>query len=160
MALWTIHHWADPGRGIAELRRVARRAVIVTASDRLNELWLIRDYFPAIALRRPEIQPGHIAALLGSSVRIEPFPVPRDCLDGFGEAFWAQPEAYLDPRIRAGISAFALLDQAALGRGLRQLRADLRSGAWDARNGYLRQLAEFDCGLRLIIATGLDAGLG
>jgi SAM-dependent methyltransferase len=157
MALWTIHHWADPGKGIAELRRVARSVVIVAASDRLNQLWLIRDYFPAIACRRPEIQPEHIAALLGGNVRIEPFPVPRDCLDGFGEAFWARPEAYLDPRIRAGMSAFGLLDEAEISPGLRQLQADLRSGIWDARNGNLRQLAELDCGLRLITATGIDA---
>ena len=155
MALWTIHHWADPGKGIAELRRVARRVVIVTASDRLNEVWLIRDYFPAIGLRRAEIQPGRIAALLGGDARIEPFPVPRDCLDGFGEAFWARPEAYLDPRVRAGISAFTLRSKAEISPGLQQLQADLRSGVWDARNGRLRQLAEYDCGLRLIIATGI-----
>jgi len=155
MALWTIHHWADPGQGITELRRVARRVVIVAASDRLNQLWLTRDYFPAmVRARRPEIQPEHIAALLGGNVRIEPFPVPHDCLDGFGEAFWARPEAYLDPRIRAGMSAFGLLDEAEIRPGLQQLQADLRSGTWDARNGHLRQLAEFDCGLRLIIATG------
>jgi SAM-dependent methyltransferase len=154
MALWTIHHWADPGQGIAELRRVARSVVIVTASDRLNQLWLIRDYFPAITLRRPEIKPARIAALLGGNVRIEPFPVPRDCLDGFGAAFWARPEAYLDPRIRAGISAFGLLGEAEISPGLQQLQEDLRSGAWDARNGSLRQLPEFDCGLRLITATG------
>jgi SAM-dependent methyltransferase len=156
MALWTIHHWADPGRGIAELRRVARSVVIVTASSRLNQLWLIRDYFPAIGWRRPEIQPDHIAALLGGNVRIEPLPVPHDCLDGFGEAFWARPEAYLEPRVRAGMSAFELLDEAELIAGLRRLRADLRSGTWDARNGDLRQLGEFDCGLRLIVATGID----
>lgn len=155
MALWTIHHWADPGQGITELRRVARRVVIVAASDRLNQLWLTRDYFPAmVRARRPEIQPGHIAALLGGNVRIVPFPVPHDCLDGFGEAFWARPEAYLDPRIRAGMSAFGLLDEAEVSPGLQQLQADLRSGIWDDRNGHLRQLAEFDCGLRLIIATG------
>jgi hypothetical protein len=97
MALWTIHHWADPGQGIV---------VIVAASERLNQLWLTRDYFPAMTrARRPEIQPERIAALLGGSVRIEPFLVPRDCLDGFAEAFWARPEAYLDPRVRAGMSA-------------------------------------------------------
>jgi SAM-dependent methyltransferase len=157
MALWTIHHWADPGKGIAELRRVARNVVIVTASGRLNQLWLIRDYFPAIGWWRPELQPEHIAALLGGNVRIEPLLVPRDCLDGFGEAFWARPEAYLEPRVRAGISAFELLDEAELIPGLQRLRADLRSGIWDARNGNLRQLEEFDCGLRLIIATGIDA---
>lgn len=158
LALWTIHHWADPGKGLAELRRVARSVMIVTASSRLNQLWLIRDYFPAIGLRRPEIQPEHIAALLGGTVRIEPFPVPRDCLDGFGEAFWARPEAYLDPRIRAGMSAFGLLDEAELRPGLQRLRADLRSGSWDARNGHLRHLGELDCGLRLIIATGTAVG--
>ena len=153
MALWTIHHWSDPAQGVAELRRVARRVVIVTASERLNQFWLIRDYFPAIALRRPEIRPGHLAALLGGNVSIEEFPVPRDCRDGFGEAFWARPEAYLDPRIRGGMSAFGLLDEAELRPGLAQLQADLRSGAWDARQGNLRQLGEYDCGLRLIIAT-------
>jgi SAM-dependent methyltransferase len=157
MAPWAIHHWADPGQGIAELRRVARSVVIVAASDQLNQLWLVRDYFPAIASQRPEIRPEHLAALLGGKVRIEPFPVPRDCQDGFGEAFWARPECYLDPRIRAGMSAFGLLDEAQIGPGLQQLQADLRSGIWDARHSRLRQLAEFDCGLRLIIATGLDA---
>jgi SAM-dependent methyltransferase len=158
MALWTIHHWADPGQGIAQLRRVARSALIVAASERLNQLWLTRDYFPAMTrARRPEIQPNRIAALLGGNVRIEPFPVPRDCLDGFAEAFWARPEAYLDSRIRAGMSAFRLLDDAEISLGLQQLQADLRSGAWEARHGNLRQLGEFDCGLRLIIATGIDA---
>ena len=127
--------------------------MIVTASERLNQFWLIRDYFPAIAFRRPEIQPEHLAALLGGNIRIEEFPVPRDCRDGFGEAFWARPEAYLDPGIRGGMSAFGLLDEAELRPGLTQLQADLRSGAWDARQGNLRQLGEYDCGLRLIIAT-------
>lgn len=156
MALWTIHYWSDPAQGLAELRRVARSVVIVAASERLNQLWLIRDYLPAIVFRRPEIQPEPIAALLGSDARIEPFPVPRDCQDGFGEAFWARPEAYLDPRIRAGMSAFGLLDEAEIRPGSRRLHADLRSGTWDARYGNLRQLGELDCGLRLIVATGID----
>ena len=106
MALWTIHHWTEPSAGIAELRRVADSVVIVAASTRLNDLWLTSDYFPAMArTRRPEIQPEHLAAELGGSVRIEPLPLPRDCADGFGEAFWGRPEAYLDPHIRAGMSS-------------------------------------------------------
>jgi len=37
--------------------------VIVAASERLNQLWLTRDYFPAMTrARRPEIQPERIAA--------------------------------------------------------------------------------------------------
>jgi hypothetical protein len=84
---------------------------------------------------------------------VEPLLVPRDCTDGFGEAFWARPEAYLDPQVRAGMSAFALLTPPETEPGLRRLAADLRSGAWDARHGHLRQLAELDCGHRLIVAT-------
>jgi hypothetical protein len=55
------------------------------------------------------------------------------------------------------MSAFELLDEEEISPGLQQLRADLRSGTWDARHGNLRQLGELDCGLRLIIATGIDA---
>jgi hypothetical protein len=57
------------------------------------------------------------------------------------------------------MSAFELLDEAEIRPGLQRLQADLRSGTWDARYGNLRQLGELDCGLRLIIATGLDARL-
>ncbi len=153
MALWTIHHWADPARGLAELRRVARTVVVVAPSVRLNELWLSSEYFPAMGrARRPDIQPERIAEALGGNARIEPLLVPRDCTDGFGEAFWARPEAYLDPRVRAGMSAFTLLTPAEIEPGLRRLAADLRSGAWDARHGHLRTQAQLDCGHRLIIA--------
>jgi hypothetical protein len=36
--------------------------------------------------------------------------------------------------------------------GLRRLREDLHSGAWDRRYGQLRTQAELDVGLRLIKA--------
>jgi SAM-dependent methyltransferase len=156
MALWTIHHWTDSDRGLAELRRVARRVVIMTASAAvMNRLWLTSDYWPGMAKdRRPELQPDVIAAKLGGTARIEPLPLPRDCMDGFGEAYWARPEAYLDAELRAGMSCFRLLEQAELEEGLARLEADLRSGAWDARHGTLRHLDELDCGHRLIIAEG------
>jgi hypothetical protein len=102
--------------------------------------------------RRPGIQPGYIAGRLRGEVRIETLSLPADCQDGFGEAFWARPEAYLDPRIRAGMSAFGLLGPAEIDLGVRRLRADLASGAWDERHGELRRLPELDCGHRLIIA--------
>ena len=153
MALWTIHHWTNPGQGIAELRRIASRVVIVTPSVLLNQLWLTSDYFPAMArARRPEIQPGEIARALGGIVSIQSFPIPRDCLDGFAEAYWARPEAYLDPVIRAGMSGFTLLTAAETEPGLRRLATDLESGTWDARYGHLRSLTQLDCGHRLIIA--------
>jgi SAM-dependent methyltransferase len=155
LAILTVHHWTDAARGLAELRRVAARIVILTtAAERINQLWLTADYFPGSArARRPEIQPGRLASMLGGEVRIETVPVPRDCTDGFGEAYWARPEAYLDPEVRAGMSACSLLGPPEIEDGARRLRADLASGRWDDRYGHLRELAELDTGHRLIIAT-------
>ena len=78
--------------------------------------------------------------------------VPRDCVDGFGAAFWARPEAYLDPAVLAGISSFVLLPADVLERGTERLRRDLASGAWDAKHGHLRSMDTFDGGYHLAIA--------
>src|ERR1022692_3215401 len=64
LALWTIHHRAGPGQGIAELRRVARSVVIVAASERLNQLRAPRrggdQPWPSAAPGRPPIRDlGH-----------------------------------------------------------------------------------------------------
>jgi SAM-dependent methyltransferase len=139
MALWTIHHWSDLDQGLAELRRVARRSEVVSASTVIDHVWLTADYRPGMARdRRPDIAPEVIAHKLGGVVRIEPLLLPRDCVDGFGEAYWARPEAYLTPDVRAAMSCFQLLDPAEVQEGLRRLAADLTSGAWDARYGDLR----------------------
>ena len=47
MGVLTVHHWTDWRRGLAEMRRVAPRQVLVaTDTTRLAEFWLIRDYLP------------------------------------------------------------------------------------------------------------------
>lgn len=155
LAILTVHHWADPVRGFRELRRVAGRIVILTtAAAPINELWLTAEYFPGSArVRRPDVEPDRIAKTLGGDVTVETVPVPRDCTDGFGEAYWARPEAYLDPAVRASMSACSLLSPAEVDDGVARLRADLSSGRWNARHGHLRRLAEFDTGHRLVIAA-------
>ena len=63
-------------------------------------------------------------------------------------------EAYLDPAVRAGISAFALMDPALRGDGLARLARDLESGEWARRNAELLELDELDGGYRLVVHEG------
>jgi ubiquinone/menaquinone biosynthesis C-methylase UbiE len=50
LAVLTLHHWRDPFRGLAEMRRVARKQVMVLTWDPSvwETFWLIRDCFPCI----------------------------------------------------------------------------------------------------------------
>jgi SAM-dependent methyltransferase len=155
MALLTMHHWTDLEVGAAELRRVARRRIVVLTFDEsvYREFWLVREYFPGLAAAADAtaVPVDHLATLLGGA-RIEPVPVPHDCTDGFGAAYWRRPAAYLDPVVRAGISSLARAGDEALRPGLHRLAADLRAGRWHERHADLVRREEFDAGYRLVIA--------
>jgi SAM-dependent methyltransferase len=158
LALVTIHHWdAEREAGVRELRRVARGpVVIVTYDPRVSaRMWLLADYLPEVAALDDAIfpLPERVAEWLGGDVAIEPIPVPSDCADWMLGSFWAHPERVLDPVARANTSGFARMDAAVVDRVVSAVEADLRSGAWDARWGRLRELDAFDAGLRLIRAA-------
>jgi SAM-dependent methyltransferase len=154
MALHTVHHWSDPAAGLGELRRVARRVVVLAGdADVIDRLWLTAEYFPEMAFgTRRELQPQAIAERLGGRTEIVPLRVPVDCRDGFPEAFLARPEAYLDPDVRRNMSTFRLLRDEQVAAGVARLRGDLASGAWDDRHGDLRRRSHLDTGLRLIVS--------
>lgn len=154
MAVLTVHHWRDPGRGLGELRRVARQRVVVLTYDvdALDHFW-VTHYFPTIAEldRGRFLSVNQMAGLLGGA-SVVPVSIPADCVDGFLGAFWRRPEGYLDAEVRAAISGFALMDRDALRRGVQRLAQDLASGAWNERFGELLALDELDLGYRLVIA--------
>ncbi len=83
--------------------------------------------------------------------RTEPVLIPWDCADGFFEAYWRQPEAYLDENVRRGISVWARVGPEAEQRAVHSLRADLASGRWAERNRDLVTLDAADLGLRLLV---------
>jgi SAM-dependent methyltransferase len=154
MALHTVHHWRAPTAGLAELRRVARRVVIVAGDAAVfDRSWLVAVYFPGMAFAgRRDVQPREIAGHLGGRTEIRMLRVPVDCVDGFPEAFLARPEAYLDEEIRRNISAFRMLPEDHVAAGVCRLRQDLASGAWDARYGHLRRQPYVDGGLRIVVS--------
>ena len=153
MAILSDHHWEDHDRGLAELRRVARRRVVVFSWEprSLGDSWLVRDYLPGFARMVPrDYSLEQMLTGLGGG-RIEPVPIPHDCRDGFLHAYWRRPRAYLDPRVRAGISVFQLLEPGEVEAAVERLAADLDSGEWERRNGWLLELEELDLGYRLLV---------
>lgn len=158
MAIITVHHWDDPAAGLAEMRRVARERVVVLTFDApaIAEMWLVRDYVPGLLETHLEMMPPIAeltAALPGAAVEL--VPIPRACSDAFWCALWDRPELHLDPELRRGSSGWQVMgkaERAEAEAGIERLRADLASGAWDERNGHLREAADLDVGLRLLVA--------
>jgi SAM-dependent methyltransferase len=155
MTTFSVHQWADLEAGLAELRRVSRGPVVILSCDpdELGRFWL-SEYAPRVivteAARYPS--PARLADGLGGTVQISPVPIPLDCTDGFGEAYYGRPEVLLDPAARRANSAWSFVDAATADSYVAALAADLASGAWDERFGALRTQSEFDGSLRLIVA--------
>ena len=154
MAFATVHHWEDPIAGLREMRRVARRVVVFTHDSSetgwSGRFWLTRDYLPEVAdlvAGRPSL--NELAGSIGA--RVEPVLIPWDCADGFFEAYWRRPEAYLDEQVRRGVSVWARVGPEAEQRAVSSLRDDLASGRWAERNRDLVALDAAELGLRLLV---------
>lgn len=159
MAIFSDHHWRDRPAGLREMARVARHRVLLLNADPslAEQFWLTRDYLPGFVDLIPERyqRKGHwraeLESLLGK-VEVQQVPVPHDCIDGFYQAYWRRPSAYLSERVRRSISVFHRLSRGELADAMERLRQDLDDGAWSERNSRLLHLQELDVGLRLVIA--------
>ena len=163
MATFSVHQWTDLAAGLAELRRVTRGPVVILTCDpaALDRFWLA-EYAPEVirteAGRYPTAE--RIAELLGGTVDVLSIPIPLNCTDGFAEAYYGRPEALLDPGARLANSAWSFVDPEVGIRFERTLRADLASGAWDARHGELRTQPQFEGSLRLIVSHPIGGSRG
>ena len=155
MATVTIHQWSDLDRGLRELRRVSRGPVVVLTfdGDALGEYWLAH-YAPALieAERRRYPEIDHVRDVLGGATSVAVVPVPRECSDGFTEAYFAHPEALLDDDVRRAQSAWSFVDDEVERASIQHLRNDLDSGEWERRFGGVRSLPFFMGSLRLVVA--------
>lgn len=153
-AILTAHHWANLSAGLNEMQRVARLRVVMVAfdSEALEDLWITADYFPEmLKLRRPAGASSRDLVTMLPAATSSPLPVPRDCTDHFFAALWARPELLLDEEVVRPMWVWQSISEESRRAGREQLAADLESGAWEERYGYLRKESELDVGLRLVV---------
>ena len=155
MGVFTMQHWDNVDRGLAEVLRVTRRRIVFLTLDLdvTAEMWLCRDYLPEIVEHDRKTFPtiAYLQDVL-PHLEVDTVLVPGDCTDGFCVALWSQPEAHLDPAVRRASSIWHLLPASVVNSGLDRLRRDLERGEWDRRHGQLRTQAALDVGVRLVKA--------
>jgi SAM-dependent methyltransferase len=154
MAVLTVHHWADPVKGLSEMRRVSHRQVIMTFDPMiLNSYWLVRDYLPEFAApNQTDAIPINTYLQILHPCEISPVMIPWDCLDGFLASYWRRPQMYLDPGVRSAISSFARQPESVVSRAISKLEHNIASGEWNKRYSELLERQEMDLGYRLLVA--------
>ncbi len=151
LAVLTVHHWTDVVEGIQQMRRIARKRIVLFTwrPDVIAKFWLLRDYLPGAAAADARVavpMETLAAAAPGCELQVAAVPIPHDCTDGFGAAYWRRPSAYLNPRVRAGISMLATTDPTKLAPGLSRLEDDLESGRWHRTYAELLECDTLDVG--------------
>lgn len=154
MAVNTVNHWPGLSAGLAEMRRVARDRVVIFMRDPSAgaPFWLTQRYLPRLDETDLLVRVRAGIEREFPGVRAIPVPLAADCTDGFLSAFWARPEAYLDPSVRANMSPFPLADPQLVRSGLDRLAHDLDDGTWNRDYGHLRRLDSLDLGHRVFVA--------
>ena len=154
------HHMADPVAAFKEVHRVltptARFVIFNCTAQQMRHCWL-NEYFPRMMTEKataPYERFVTVEVVESAGFRIvcgEKYDVAPDLKDLFLYCGKHQPERYLDPRIRSGISSFAdAPDQQEVERGVQRLADDIKSGrindvirkyAWDGGD-YMFTVAE------------------
>ncbi|WP_405145888.1 MerR family transcriptional regulator [Nocardia salmonicida] len=140
MAVSTVHHRRDPIGGLREMRRVARRVVVLTFDacepGWQDRFWLTRDYLPEFGDLLADF-PSLAAMAEQIGAVAEPVPIPWDCTDGLFEAYWRRPKVYSEEHARRAVSTWTRVGQEAERRAVRGRSDDLASGRWAERIALL-----------------------
>lgn len=140
VATLTTHHWNELKAGFSEVARVLKPGgnfVLFTSTPHLMRKYWLKHYFPQMMSHSMEVMPSlerTMLALAPTSIHVtnvEAYNILPTLTDQFLYAGKHQPERYLDPQFRQGISSFRLFAESAeLVSGLKQLEADIASGKW------------------------------
>ncbi len=161
VCMLALHHFRSMAAAFAEMARVVKNGPIVlfTFDPRVGQPFWLAEYFPGMFQTGYHIFPpiedvkSMLAQATGRMVTDLAFPLPPDLNDVFLAACWRKPELYLQPDIRAGMSAFMLAGKDEVASGLDRLSMDLKNGAWQHTYGQVLTWDSFDAGYRFITAA-------
>jgi ubiquinone/menaquinone biosynthesis C-methylase UbiE len=161
VCILAVHHFSSMSSAVAEMERVCETGPLVwlTCDPREAHTPWIAEYFPSIWDATFSVFPSlrdicnQMAAATFRQVESLPFLIPCDLEDCFMAAGWRRPQMYLDPEVRACMSAFALADPDVVNQGLRKLESDLQTGKWNSVYGHLLNQDVIDWGYRLLKAN-------
>lgn len=160
LCVLAMHHFSNLETAFREMDRVARKGAIVflTFDPRLGENFWLYDYFPFIREYDKRFFPSldTIVALIQTitkRIEVSTLMLPSDLTDMFLAAGWKRPEIYLNPEVRASMSAFALAEYSVVQQGLNLLEADLKNGKWEGKYKNIINLQQIDLGYRLLRVT-------
>ncbi len=101
MTVLSMHHWSNRKVAFEEIKRVvSQRFISLTWNPESEPYWLTERYFPEIHNIDRSMFPtlGELEEAF-PGITFYSLPIPSDCQDGFTAAYWARPEAYLDPTV-------------------------------------------------------------
>lgn len=138
MAILTIHHWSDLCKGFAEMYRILKnddQIVIFTSTPNQMKGYWLNYYFPkmlhASIKQMPSIERIEEAMVKAGFLfaGMEIYSMKPDLEDLFLYSGKHNPELYLNPAVRNGISSFSSLanrDEVII--GLSKMKQDIESG--------------------------------
>jgi SAM-dependent methyltransferase len=154
MSILSIHHWGNLEKGLSELKRVSKRKILIMTFDpeKLGNSWIAK-YFPEIIdverKRYPNI--SQLVDFFQCEEKIISVPLPFDCKDGFTEAYYGRPEAFLNKKVREAQSDWGFINEDVEEKIVKKLRDDILSGLWDRLYGEHRHMKEFESALRILV---------
>lgn len=136
-SILATHHIKDIEQSFKEVCRVLKNGyfIIFTAFPEQMEAYWLNHYFPSMMRMASNMMHSYdrvykaLTAAGFENVETEKFFITNDLQDWFLQSGKYRPHIYLDPKVRSGISTFALEEnQDEIVEGCQKLRADISSG--------------------------------
>jgi ubiquinone/menaquinone biosynthesis C-methylase UbiE len=154
IASLTLHHWKNLQKGFSQLHSLLKPGgsmVIFTATPEQMEGYWLTHYFPKMLRDSAVLMPAmhtleNIFTAVGFTIKLsEPYFIQRDLQDLFLYSGKHEPERYLDPVFRSGISSFADVARSEeIKKGLKLLKEDIDSGTIaEVMNSYENDAGDY-----------------